>query len=165
MSLISVVFVTIVTTVITMATIAYLLLHKLKRYFMGDNAHTQFSPWQTKRHRCRKNSRWPLRSGNYADLDAWLNLNDKQQSIYSDLVDAFVEAKQQLGAYMPGLRENLNAPQKLNRWEDFISDALIIFQRLKPQLLAFYTSLSSEQQNKLDSYLNGPSHRCGWSFS
>lgn len=165
MSLISVVFVTIVTTVFTTATIAFLLLHKLKRYFMGPNAQPQFSPGQTKKHRCRKNSRWPFRSSNYAYLDAWLNLSDKQQSIYSDLVNAFVEAKQQLSAYMPGLRENLNAPQKLNRWEDFISDASIIFQRLKPQLLAFYTSLSSEQQNKLDNYLNGPSHRCGWCFS
>ncbi len=140
MTIIAVIAVSILSTLATLA----LLLFAIKRFWQRR--------WQPGRklHTYINSRKDPL-----AFVERILQLEPEQLTVWQALKQEILENHQDLEAYFDALMGDGDLEQAINRWEDFVNDGLIVLRKLKPKIIDFYHSLSSQQQYKVNALLNG----------
>jgi hypothetical protein len=142
MTIIAVIAISVLSTLATVA----LLLFAIKRYWQrrwqpGRKHHT---------HALMNSRKDPL-----AFVESVLQLDAEQLAVWHPLKQEILESQQDLAAYCEALIAAGDLEQAINRWEDFVNDGLIVLRKLKPKMLDFFNSLSSQQQHKVNAMLNG----------
>jgi len=103
--------------------------------------------------------------GPLEQVESILQLDAEQLALWHPLKQQILNSQHDLAPYREALSSAADVEQAMNRWEDFVNDSLIKLRQLKPKLIEFYHSLSSQQQQKIDTLMShrfGGNKRCGY---